>query len=68
MIDLLKERGADDIPVFGGGLIHPDDFPFLTEIGVKAIFTPGATADSIRKNVERVLLDRISATGKHNHA
>ena len=49
VIDLLRERGAaDEILVFGGGLIHPDDFPYLTEIGVKAIFTPGATAQSIR--------------------
>ena len=40
VLDLLKERGADGIVVFGGGLIHPDDFPYLSKIGAKEIFTP----------------------------
>ena len=41
VIDLLKDRGAESILVFGGGMIHPDDFPYLRELGVKEIFTPG---------------------------
>jgi methylmalonyl-CoA mutase C-terminal domain/subunit len=61
VIDLLKERGADGIVVFGGGLIHPDDFPYLTEIGVKAMFTPGARADSILTQINRMLVERPSA-------
>ncbi len=58
VIDLLAERGEQNILVFGGGLIHPDDFPYLTSIGVKAIFTPGAPADSVLTVVERMLKER----------
>lgn len=47
IIDLLKSKGAGDIPVFGGGIIPEEDIPFLTEKGVKAIFTPGARLDDI---------------------
>ncbi len=53
---LLKEKGADDITVVGGGIIPDQDFQLLYDAGLKAIFTPGATLDSIvdwiRKNVQ----------------
>ena len=48
--------------VFGGGLIHPDDFAYMNEIGVKAIFTPGAWADSILTSIEHLLEKRSHAT------
>ena len=47
VIDLLAERGAEDILVFGGGIIPDDDLPELERLGVKKIFTPGATTQSI---------------------
>jgi methylmalonyl-CoA mutase, C-terminal domain len=47
VIELLAERGADDILVFGGGIIPDDDLPELERLGVKKIFTPGATTQSI---------------------
>jgi methylmalonyl-CoA mutase C-terminal domain/subunit len=48
IMELLRERGADDILVFGGGIIPPADIAELKELGVAAIFTPGApTADII---------------------
>ncbi len=48
VIELLKERGADDIIVFGGGVIPPDDVPKLLEMGAKAIFGPGTpTSETI---------------------
>jgi methylmalonyl-CoA mutase C-terminal domain/subunit len=47
LIALLKERGADDIVVFGGGIIPDDDIPELEAMGVAKIFTPGATTQSI---------------------
>lgn len=47
VVELLKEKGAGDIPVFGGGVIPVDDIPGLKEAGVKEIFTPGATTDEI---------------------
>ena len=47
VIDLLKEKEADDIIVFGGGTIPPDDVPGLEEIGIKAVFGPGTPAKEI---------------------
>jgi methylmalonyl-CoA mutase C-terminal domain/subunit len=47
VIELLAERGAADMVVFGGGIIPDADIPELTRIGVSKIFTPGATTQSI---------------------
>jgi methylmalonyl-CoA mutase C-terminal domain/subunit len=47
LLELLKERGADDISVFGGGIIPDDDIPVLEELGVAKVFTPGATTGEI---------------------
>jgi methylmalonyl-CoA mutase, C-terminal domain len=47
VIELLAERGAEDILVFGGGIIPDDDLPELERLGVRKIFTPGATTQSI---------------------
>jgi methylmalonyl-CoA mutase C-terminal domain/subunit len=47
VIELLKERDAADIKVFGGGIIPEADIPPLKELGVAAIFTPGATTGSV---------------------
>ena len=46
---LLKERGAGDIAVFGGGIIPEDDAKKLRELGVKEVFTPGASTEDIVK-------------------
>lgn len=43
----LKEQGADDIVVFGGGIIPEADILKLKEAGVAEIFTPGATTTQI---------------------
>ncbi len=42
VVELLRERGAGDIAVFGGGIIPDEDLPALREAGLTAIFTPGA--------------------------
>ncbi|GIF19352.1 methylmalonyl-CoA mutase C-terminal domain/subunit [Actinoplanes tereljensis] len=47
VIELLAERDATDIVVFGGGIIPADDIAELEELGVAKIFTPGATTASI---------------------
>jgi methylmalonyl-CoA mutase C-terminal domain/subunit len=47
VVELLAERGADDIVVFGGGIIPDGDMPELEKLGVAKIFTPGATTQSI---------------------
>jgi methylmalonyl-CoA mutase, C-terminal domain len=52
----LKERGAADVVVFGGGIIPDDDAVKLRDQGVKQIFTPGASTEDIvkwvRENVQ----------------
>ena len=47
ILDLLRERDAGDIVVFGGGIIPDEDMPELTRMGVAKMFTPGATTGSI---------------------
>jgi Methylmalonyl-CoA mutase, C-terminal domain/subunit (cobalamin-binding) len=47
VMELLQERDATDIVLFGGGIIPEDDIPELEKIGVSGIFTPGATTGEI---------------------
>jgi methylmalonyl-CoA mutase, C-terminal domain len=47
LLSLLKERDAEDIVVFGGGIIPEGDIAPLTEAGVARVFTPGATTHEI---------------------
>ena len=47
VIALLKDAGADDVVVFGGGIIPEDDIPLLQAQGVAMVFTPGTTMASI---------------------
>ena len=47
VMELLKQRGATDILVFGGGIIPDDDIPVLKDMGVSEIFTPGTSMQSI---------------------
>ena len=47
LMELLRARGADDVVVFGGGIIPEDDIVLLTELGVARVFTPGASPSEI---------------------
>ena len=47
VLELLKAQGADDIVVFGGGIIPDEDIPPLQAAGVKGIFTPGTSTESV---------------------
>src|SRR5438132_4499296 len=47
VIDELKKRGADDVVVFGGGIIPEADFDRLVGAGVRKVFTPGAPLGEI---------------------
>jgi methylmalonyl-CoA mutase C-terminal domain/subunit len=47
VLELLKEKGAEDIAVFGGGIIPPEDIHALKGLGVKEIFTPGTSTQEI---------------------
>jgi len=56
VMELLKEKGAEDIVVFGGGIIPEEDIPALLQTGIKAIFTPGTSIEEavkwVRENVK----------------
>jgi methylmalonyl-CoA mutase C-terminal domain/subunit len=45
ILRLLKEKGAQDIVVFGGGIIPDDDVKTLNDMGVEKVFTPGTSLD-----------------------
>ena len=62
VIALLRKKQAGDIPLFGGGTIPPGDLRTLKDMGVAAIFTPGATARSIVETVRAVLSNAHSAS------
>ncbi len=61
VVELLAERGAADIVVFGGGIIPSEDIVELKQLGVAEIFTPGARTDTIiewvRSHVDGPALD-----------
>jgi methylmalonyl-CoA mutase C-terminal domain/subunit len=47
VVSLLKDQGAGDVIVFGGGIIPDSDIPRLKESGIAEIFTPGTTTTEI---------------------
>jgi methylmalonyl-CoA mutase, C-terminal domain len=47
VVQLLRERGAEDVLVFGGGIVPADDIAELKRLGVAEIFTPGAPTGAI---------------------
>jgi len=55
-IELLKEKGGEDIVVFGGGIIPEEDVPALIQLGVKVIFPPGTSIEQtvtwVRENIK----------------
>ncbi len=55
VIELLKEKEANDIVVFGGGIVPEEDVPALTQAGVKGIFAPGTSIEEavnwVRNNI-----------------
>lgn len=57
VVELLKQEGADDMLVLGGGVIPDEDIPGLKEAGIGEIFTPGTPTttviDYINENVNR---------------
>jgi len=57
ILEMLREKGANDILVIGGGIIPPEDITLLEEKGIRGIFGPGTqirdVANFIRQNVKR---------------
>ena len=53
VLDLLSEKGADDIVVCAGGIFPEEDIQMLKQAGIKEIFTPGSSLEEIVKWVEK---------------
>ena len=58
VVDLLKQRDADDVLVMCGGIIPEADIPKLKEAGVAAVFGPGTPLPQISEWLERALDER----------
>lgn len=61
VVELLAERDAKDILVFGGGVIPPNDIPGLKAMGIQAVFTPGTPAKTIVATLDGLLLQGAAA-------
>jgi len=55
VVQILKEKGAEDIIVFGGGIIPVDDIPVMKKAGIREIFQPGASTEDIIKYIEKTV-------------
>jgi len=60
IIQLLREKGAGDKVVFGGGIFPQEDIPRLKEAGIAEIFTPGASLQVIVDFIKNQVAPRIS--------
>lgn len=58
IFDLLKEKGAEDILVVGGGIIPEDDKPPLVEMGAKAVFGPGTSTQDIAEKIKELVANQ----------
>ena len=59
VVTLLRDAGADDVVVFGGGIIPDEDISKLQEAGVAAIFTPGTPMAEIVDWVKSHVPERV---------
>ena len=59
VMKLLKEKGIDDVVVFGGGIIPDEDIKALKKLGVAEIFTPGTPLQTIVDYVNTRFADRV---------
>jgi len=52
IMELLKQKGLDDVLVFAGGIIPKEDVPHLKEIGIVEVFGPGTRTETLVKFVQ----------------
>jgi methylmalonyl-CoA mutase C-terminal domain/subunit len=60
--ELMKERGMDDVLLFGGGIIPEEDVAFLREHGVEKVFQPGSSLEEIVTYVRGTVSERRRVT------
>ena len=58
VLELLKEKGAEQIKVFGGGIIPPEDVEKLKQLGVLEIFLPGTSTEEIIRFVQEKIAEK----------
>jgi len=58
LIDKMKEKNVDNIPVFLGGIIPEDDIPELKNIGIAEVFGPGTPLETIIQKVKDIVLGK----------
>jgi len=56
VLDLLREKGMDDVIVVGGGIIPPEDMPALQAMGVKRVYGPGTSLEQIVQSIEQAVV------------
>ena len=61
VVELLREKGAGDILVIGGGIIPEEDIPSLTEKGISAVFGPGSTIKVIADFIKKQMEEKVSS-------
>jgi methylmalonyl-CoA mutase, C-terminal domain len=61
VLDKLKARNAQDILLFGGGIVPNEDIAKLKEMGVAEIFTPGASTQKVVEYLEKTVPPRREA-------
>jgi len=59
VLELLQEKGAADIVVFGGGIIPPDDIERLKAMGIKELFGPGTSTQDIVRFVREHVRTKV---------
>ncbi|MCS7182441.1 MAG: cobalamin B12-binding domain-containing protein [Thermoanaerobaculum sp.] len=63
VVEELRQRGAGDILVFGGGVIPQEDIPVLLAAGVDRLFLPGASTQDIVSYLKEKLAQRLATAG-----
>ncbi len=55
VLEALRERSMEDVPIFVGGIVPADDVPALQEMGVYAVFGPGTETEAVAASIREVV-------------
>ncbi len=58
VVQLLRKKGGHDILVIAGGIIPDEDIPFLSEMGIAAVFGPGSSIKTIADYIREQIAER----------
>jgi methylmalonyl-CoA mutase, C-terminal domain len=57
VLELLKANGQSQVKVFIGGIVPDEDIPRLRELGITGVYGPGASTDSIVRDIRKAVTD-----------